>query len=122
MLKADVVGVKSFAPVFAAGEQNVDEGLPVVQVGGDGLRRLRAATADGNGGRPSVIPGQLAKFGGQRGQVGEDVRREGLFQPRELRADGVIEGQFEAREYLGVQVGVVEFALGKREQVAQLVA
>ena len=96
VLEAYVVYIESPPPRFAACNQNMDQRMPVIEMGGDRFRRFVVAAADGDWRRRAVVAVECAEFRSKCSEIGEHVRRKDLFEAGELGADGVIEGTFEA--------------------------
>jgi hypothetical protein len=72
--------------------------------------------------RVAVVAVEFAELGREGGEAGEHIGGEEQFEAGELRADGMVEGEFEARQDVCVEPCVVELRLGERDEIAPLVA
>ena len=107
----------------SCGDEQVEQGKPVVEMCGEGFGWGVEIRAESDGRREfGVVGSGVSEFGGEGGELGEKVGGEGVGERREGGADGMVEREFEAGQDIGVEPGLVELRPGEGDQVAPLVA
>ena len=100
------------APASILRREQMDEGEPVVEVVGAGLRRGVEIGAESDGRRhASVVWGGVSHLCGECRELGEEAGGEGLR-----------EREFKAGQDVGVEPFVIELRVGEGDEVAPLVA
>jgi len=101
----------------------VEQGDPVVEMGGERPGRAVEIGAEGDGRwNFGVVWGGGGELGGEGCEFGEEVVGEGCGERGEGGADGVVEGEFETGQDVGVEPCLVELGVGEGDEVAPLVS
>ena len=103
-------------------EQEVDEGEPVVEVGGFLVGWGELAGADGERGAGSFVAFGVSHLGRQSAKGVKHGGGDEFVQAGETSADGQVERLFKPGQHLAVEGRVIEAGIGERDEFAPLIA